>query len=127
MLFAKIVIAAILAFAVIGVLRITLSSATVALALETKQIDAQIEDARDVGSALEVEQSSLSNPTRIKQEAASIGMAAPASTTFMDLSGDVVATDGQGNLSLSASIETMCQQQPVELPQTEPSDTVQAQ
>lgn len=119
MLFAKIVITAILVFAVIGVVRITLSSATVAVALEAKQIDAQIDDARDVGSALEVEQSSLSNPTRIKQEAAAIGMSTPATTTFMDLSGDVVVTDESGALSLTGSLEAVSEQEPVQLPQTD--------
>lgn len=110
MLFAKVVIICIVAFAVLGAVRITLSSATVALALETKQLDSQIEDARDLGGLLEVEQSKLSNPTRIKSEADKIGMITPASTTFIDISGDIVETDQTGALSLSASVEAASEQ-----------------
>lgn len=105
MLFAKIVIICIVAFAILGAVRITLSSATVALSLETKQLDSQIEDARDFGGLLEVEQSKLYNPTRIKSEADKIGMVTPASTTFIDISDDIVETDQSGALSLSASVE----------------------
>lgn len=111
MLFAKIVIAGILIFAMIGAIRITLSSATVAVALETKQLDSQIDDARDAGSLLEVQQSTLSNPTRIKSEAESIGMSAPKSTVFIDISGDIVETDPTGALSLSASVQAASQAQ----------------
>lgn len=110
-LFAKLVIAGILIFACIGVIRITLSSATVALAMESKQIDRQIEEVRDEGSALEVERSSLSNPTRIKSEASAIGMRLPGDTKFMDLSGDVVITDKYGNLSLSKSVQAASENQ----------------
>lgn len=109
MLFAKILIAGVIVFAMIGAIRITLSSATVALALETKQLDSQIEDARDVGSSLEVEQSALSNPSRIKTEAERIGMQTPASTTVIDISDDIVETDSNGALSLSASIDVLSQ------------------
>jgi hypothetical protein len=52
-----------------------------------------------------VEQSKLSNPTRIKSEADKIGMVTPASTTFIDISDDIVETDQSGALSLSASVE----------------------
>lgn len=107
MLFAKLLIAGIVIFALIGVVRISLSSATVALAIEAKTIDSQIEDARDSGSALEVEQSSLSNPTRIKDEAQAIGMSVPNQITYMDLSGDIVVMDKQGNLSLSKSVDEL--------------------
>lgn len=110
MLFAKIVIAVIIVFAMIGVVRITLSSATVALALETNQIDKAIDQVRDVSSSLEVDQSKLSNPTRIKSEADRLEMITPASTTFIDISDDVVKTDSTGALSLSASVRTTVEQ-----------------
>ncbi len=116
MLFAKAVIIGIVVFALLGALRITLSSATVALALETKQLDTQIEDARDFGNSLEVKQSTLSNPTRIKSEADRIGMSTPASTTFIDISGDIVETDASGALSLSLSVAA-ASDQAAQLPQ----------
>ena len=71
--------------------------------LEYRDISGAIKDARIEGSTLEVEKSTLSNPGRIKAEAANIGMATPATTAFIDLSGDIVVTDEAGNLLLSGS------------------------
>lgn len=101
---AKIVAVALVVIALLGVARVTLSAQTVTVALETRQLSSQIETARSEGSVLEVNMSTLSNPTRIKTEATALGMAAPSSTTKFDLSGDVVVTDASGNLSLSGSM-----------------------
>lgn len=106
---AKVAVAVLVAFVVLGVARVSLSSATVTAALETKQLTAQIEDARTDGSKLEVAQSTLSNPTRVKSAAESMGMAAPIETTKIDLSGDVVVTDEAGRLSLSGSVAVAAQ------------------
>ena len=100
----RILAVVIVVFAVLGVVRISLGSATIAAALEYQDISSAIEEARVEGSALEVEKSTLSNPGRIKAEANSIGMKAPATTAFLDLSGDIVVTDEAGNLSLSGTV-----------------------
>ncbi|WP_251211906.1 cell division protein FtsL [Adlercreutzia murintestinalis] len=99
----KILAVVVIVFAVLGAVRITLGSATIAAALEYRDISGAIKDARIEGSTLEVEKSTLSNPGRIKAEAANIGMATPATTAFIDLSGDIVVTDEAGNLLLSGS------------------------
>lgn len=91
-------------FAALGAIRITLGSATIAAALEYRDLTGAIEDARVEGSTLEVEKSTLANPGRIKAEASNIGMKAPATTAFLDLSGDIVVCDEAGNLSLSGSM-----------------------
>lgn len=91
-------------FALLGAVRITLDSMTIGTALEYRQLSRDIDAARTEGNALELEKSMLSNPTRIKEEARNIGMAAPAQTTYIDLSGDVVVTDETGNLLLSDSM-----------------------
>lgn len=95
--------------AVLGCARIALSSATVATALETRELSSQIDTARSEGNALEVVQSSLSNPTRVKDAATLLGMSAPAYVANIDLSGDVVVTDEQGSLSLSGSAAVLAQ------------------
>lgn len=95
--------------AVLGCVRISLSSATVMTALETRELSSQIETARSEGNALEVVQSSLSNPTRVKDAATLLGMSAPAYVANIDLSGDVVVTDEQGNLSLSGAAAVLAQ------------------
>ncbi|MCI2241734.1 cell division protein FtsL [Adlercreutzia faecimuris] len=106
---ARAIACVVVVLAILGFVRVTLSSATVATALETQKLSSQIDVARSEGSALEVRQSSLANPTRIRVVASSLGMAAPASTTAIDLSGDVVVTDEAGNLSLSGSAAAVAQ------------------
>lgn len=103
-LFARVLVIFIVAFALIGCVRISLSSATVAAALEANAIADQIDEARDAGSQLEVTQSSLANPTRIKRDAVAIGMHSPATSSFIDISGDIVVKDADGRLSLSGSV-----------------------
>ncbi len=94
------VVAALLCF-----VRIAISSATVSTSIESQQITSQINDARSGGTGLEVQQSSLSNPTRVKGEATRLKMAAPETVATIDLGTDVVATDDAGNLSLSKSAQ----------------------
>ncbi|MCI8469624.1 MAG: cell division protein FtsL [Eggerthellaceae bacterium] len=106
---ARAIACVVVVLALLGFVRVTLSSATVATALESQQISSQIDTARSEGSSLEVQQSSLANPTRIRIVASSLGMAAPAATATIDLSGDVVVTDGAGNLSLSGSAAVLAQ------------------
>ncbi len=102
-LLAKIALAVLVVFALVGIARITLSSTTVAVALEAKDLNSKIDVARDEGSLLEVTRSSLANPSRVKQEATAIGMAVPESSKFMDMSGDIVVLDETGNLSLTGT------------------------
>lgn len=106
---AKVIAVVLAVVAVLGCVRISLSSATVMTALETRELSSQIETARSEGNALEVVQSSLSNPTRVKDAATLLGMSAPAYVANIDLSGDVVVTDERGNLSLSGSAAVLAQ------------------
>ena len=109
LLVARIVAGVLVLVAALCLARLALTSATVATAIENQGIESQIDTARTQGSALEIDQSKLSTPTRIKDEAKAMGMAAPASTMMIDLSGDVVVTDQQGNLSLSGSVAAVAQ------------------
>ncbi len=95
--------------ALLGFARITISSATVTTALETRELSSQIDTARSAGNVLEVQQSSLSNPTRIKDAATLLGMSAPAYVANIDLSGDLVVVDAAGALSLSGSAAVLAQ------------------
>ena len=103
---AKICAVACIVIAVIAVGRVAITSATAACALETKAIEHDIETARTEGSDLEVAQSVLSKPSRIKAQAASLGMAAPTAeySDQITLPDDVVSVDAEGNLSLSDSV-----------------------
>lgn len=106
---ARIVAAVLILVAALCVGRLALTSVTVATAIENQDISNAIDAARTEGSALEIEQSKLSTPTRIKESATDMGMAAPSRTMMIDLSGDVVVTDQAGNLSLSGSVAAAAQ------------------
>lgn len=107
----KALVVFVLVFACIGVGRISLSSLAVSAAIEANQLSNDIDAARETGNSLEVEQSTLSNPTRIKTEATKLGMNAPENTHFMALPQDIVVTDEQGNLSLSGSVAAVAKAQ----------------
>lgn len=101
---ARIVAVALVALAVVGFARVGLTAAAVSVEQESKSYDSLIDTARSEGSSLEVAQSTLSNPTRIKAEAGALGMAAPEESAKIFLPADIVVTDGAGNLSLSQSL-----------------------
>ena len=96
--------AVVLLVALVGFARIGLMSATISTTMQSSQLTSQISDARSSGAALEVSQSTLSNPTKVKQQAGKLGMAAPETTGVITLDKDVVATDESGALSLSKSV-----------------------
>lgn len=98
-----------LVMALVGVARVALTSAAVTGSLQAQEWSNRIDDARAQGNQLEVAQSSLSNPARVKAEAKAMGMAAPAEVTTMELERDVVALDEAGNLSLSQSVRLATQ------------------
>lgn len=110
--FAKVIAFAMVAIALVCCARVALSSAAVSTALEAREISSQIDEARSSGDKLEVALSSLSNPSYVKQEAAALGMAAPDADAVLkiDLSDDVVVTDGAGALVLSGSAAVLAQE-----------------
>ncbi|MBQ3106734.1 MAG: cell division protein FtsL [Eggerthellaceae bacterium] len=101
---AKTVAVLLLVVAALGIARIALTSAAVSTTLENQELSSQINSARKEGNQLEVAQSSLSNPARVKAEAGALGMTDPVITYTLSLEQDVVATDAAGNLSLSESV-----------------------
>lgn len=106
----KVVAVLILAFTLLCVARVSLSSAAVATAMENQEISGQISTARTEGSSLEITQSKLAAPSRVKEAAAGMGMSSPNDVMMIDISGDVVQTDANGDLSLSQSIAAAVQQ-----------------
>ena len=93
--------------AAVGFCRVTLTSASASAAIQAKNLDSEIYDARTSGADLEVLQSSLSNPSRIRIQAASLGMVEPEVVTSINLAGDVVTVNEQGALSLSGSAQAL--------------------
>ena len=100
------VVVAALAFA-----RIALTNATVVTMIETDSISSQITQARSSGVSLEMEQSVLSNSSAISAAAKRLGMAAPEEVGMIALTPDIVATEGNGDLSLSKTVGNLVQAQ----------------
>lgn len=107
---AKVIVAAALVVATLCCVRVGLTAASVTSSIAADDLSAKIENARSYGSDLEVQQSRLSNSTHIRVEAASLGMAPPLSTEAVVLPPDIVATDAEGDLSLSGSIAAIANQ-----------------
>ena len=107
MTLARVMVVVAFVVAVIACVRVGLSAMSVSTLIEVSELSEQIELARTTGNDLEVVQTQLSNSTHIKLEATSLGMAAAEQTSVVTLSADVVATDEQGNLSLSGSISAI--------------------
>lgn len=92
---------------VLSFARIALTNATVVTMIESDAISSQIADARTAGVSLEMEQTVLTNSSAIKVAAKRLGMAAPYEVGTIILEPDVVATTGNGALSLSGTVSNL--------------------
>lgn len=99
------IFAVVLAFALmIGVMAVSLIAGNSVEMQKAEATQSQISEAREEAHALEVKLGALSNPTRIKGEAESLGMTSAADVVKINLSKDVVAVDDKGSLSLAGSL-----------------------
>lgn len=104
----RIALAVLVAFTVLGCVRVAFASATVSASMEGSKISADIESARSTGNSLEVQETSLSNTTYLKNYAKkNLDMIEPAAVESLVLPADVVAVDEAGNLSLSKSLSVV--------------------
>ena len=101
---AKLVAGLLVFVAVVAFARVGLSAAAIEAAVEGDELSAQISEAQSDYSYLEVSASVLSNTSRLKQEAAALGMTEVEAVEVITLEADVVTCDEAGNLSLSLSI-----------------------
>ena len=101
---ATVVAAVLVALAIVCFARIAFASASVTVGMETQKVEAQISADRSAAGALEVQDTVLSNPTRIQDEAGKLDMAAPEYSDEIYLPADVVSTDADGNLSFAESV-----------------------
>lgn len=93
--------------AVLCFARIALTNAAVTTMIESDALSAQIAEARSSGVGLEMEQSVLSSTSALNAAVKRLGMAAPAEVGALALEPDVVATDANGELSLSDSVKNV--------------------
>lgn len=93
--------------AIFAAIHVVLDSESVSLSVQAQTVSDNLIDARHEGSLLEVEVSTLSNPTRIQEEAQELGMISPDTATVILLGEDVVVTNDQGDLSLAGSLKVV--------------------
>ncbi len=89
---AKAVAIVFVALALLGIVRITLNSATVTSAIEARELTTQIEALRSESSTLEVTQTALTQPEHLKEAAKSLGMVEPLSVTYLAFGEDGTVT-----------------------------------
>ncbi len=106
---AKVLAVVLVLVALIGFARIAINTATVTTSMSTQDVTSELATARSGSAALEVQQSTLSNPTRIQSAASDLGMSAAESTETISLSPDIVATNDEGGLALAESIRLASQ------------------
>lgn len=106
----KVAMVAIALITVVCCVRVALSAATVATAVETQELNQEITAVREQSNALEVSYSTLVNPSNVKAAATELGMVSADSAETIVLAPDVVATDDAGNLSLTQSLQRAASQ-----------------
>ena len=104
---ARITLVALIAFALISFVRISLSTATVAEAVQASEIKGELSEIKSQISSMQAQRSSLSNPVRIKKDAVVLGMVSPEQTQVIKLEKDIVVVDEEGSLSLEGSLESL--------------------
>ena len=105
LVFAGVVAAALLVvIAVACFARLAFTAATVQTSLAAQQVEESLEEARYVGTTLEVQQTSLSGSTRIKAAASALDMVEPDEVVAIVLPEDVVVADSDGVISLAGSL-----------------------
>lgn len=100
----KVFIACLLAFLLIGFIRVSLASAAYGVASASSDLRAEVADARSAGESLAVQESLLSSPSNIRSSASDLGMSAASTSTTITLAADPVALDSAGNLSFAGSV-----------------------
>ena len=102
---ARIFVVVLAVIAVVAFVRIGFASATVTTSIETERLNTRVEEVRSGSAHLEVTESSLANPTAVKETAVKkLGMSAPYEIETIRLDSDVIAYDEAGNLSLARSL-----------------------
>lgn len=102
----KVAAAVIVVIAIMAFVRVAMTSATVSTGLATQQISAQIDNELISKNGLEVQDSALSNSSRLRQAASQFNLVAPASVETINLEKDIL--DYQGNkVSLVGSLNNI--------------------
>lgn len=104
----KLVLVVIVALAIVCSLRVWLSAATVSMLDSVNALESTITSAQATKNELEIQHSILSSSTRIEEEAAKIGMVAPANVKYLKIAMlGKVALNPDGSISLSGTLQNL--------------------
>lgn len=107
----KVLIACLVAFLLIGFVRVGLASAAYSTASQASDLRAQVADARTTGESLAVQESLLTSPGNIRTQAdKQLKMKSAVSSETIVLPVDPVSIDSKGNLSFAGSISRIASQ-----------------
>ncbi len=104
----KLALVVIITIAVLCSVRVWLSASTVALLENVNAVESTLASAQAKTSELEIQHSILSSSTRIEEEAAKIGMVAPADVKYLKIvvPGKVVMNP-DGSISLAGTLQNV--------------------
>lgn len=101
---AKMVFFCVVVFALIGFVRVTISSVSYGVASQTSELRSQITAMESESSTLSIQKSLVASPSNLRNEATSLGMSPAENTETIKLADDVVKLDAAGKLSLASSL-----------------------
>lgn len=102
---AKMAAVLLIAAALFACARIAINAATVSTMIESDTISTEITKARSTGIGLEMEQSTLTSQPALNTIIKRFHMSTPTEVETIALGADIVATDADGSLSLSATLK----------------------
>lgn len=104
----KVLLVAALVFAAVCGIRIWLSTSTVQTLESIETLQTSVSEARSAGNELEIEHSTLANPTRIQQKAKGIGMSYADKTERIEVVlPAAIATYQNGSISVANTIASI--------------------
>ncbi|MGN0302035.1 MAG: hypothetical protein ACI4BI_04070 [Anaerotardibacter sp.] len=102
---AKLIVIGLIAFLIVGFIRVSIASAAYTTASQVSQLRTDISAARTTGESLVIEESKIIGDANTKSMAMQkFGLVEPGVSTTIVLPVDIVALNSDGNLSLSQSI-----------------------
>ncbi len=101
---AKFAAALVILIAILAFVRVAMTTATVSNGLASQAISSNIDTELINKNSLEVQDSVLSNSSRIKQAASQYALVAPGTITVLNIAPDVLAYDENNNISLVESL-----------------------
>ncbi len=111
MFLAKIICSIVLVVAVMSIIRITLNSKTVSSGIQLSTLNQSISDSVTNHNKLQVQDSALSNTSKVRQAAETYNLITPTNQENITLEPDVLTLDENGNTSIVKTLNKFAEKQ----------------